>query len=73
MITGSSERRRGTVHSFDDETGLGVIQSGDAEWPFHCTAIADGTRTIAAGASVDFISHPAHHGRWEAADIQTAG
>lgn len=70
MSSGPSARRRGTVRSFDDSTGLGVLESGDDSWSFHCTAIADGSRTIDAVTAVDFVLWAGHHGCWEAADIQ---
>lgn len=62
--------RRGTVSSFDDEVGLGVIASADGrDYPFHCIEIADGTRTIAPGTEVGF-DVLAKFGRWEAARIR---
>jgi cold shock protein len=63
----------GVVASFDDPRGLGVVRSEDGtEYPFHCTAIADGTRTIDEGARVQFEVVAGHMGRWEAARITTA-
>ena len=45
----------GRVASYDDHRGRGEIEVGDSmHFPFHCTAIADGTRTIAEGAAVRF-------------------
>ena len=38
-------------------------------YPFHCTAIADGTRTIEVGTAVTFEVRPAGMGRWEATAI----
>ena len=73
MIAAPSKRRRGSVQSFDDASGLGVVKSGDDLWPFHCTALADGSRTVAALSMVDFVLRAAHHGCWEAADIRSAG
>ncbi len=72
MITAPSNRRRGFVQAFDDATGLGVLESGDDTWLFHCTALADGSRTVAVDTPVDFVLHAAHHGRWEAADVRWA-
>ena len=61
---------RGVVESFDDPRGLGIVRSDDGrEFPFHCTAIADGTRTIEEGRPVSFEVVAGHLGRWEAADI----
>jgi len=61
----------GVVASFDDPRGLGVVRAEDGtEYPFHCTAIADGTRTIDEGAAVDFEVVAGRMGRWEAAKIR---
>ncbi|HEY8544511.1 MAG TPA: cold shock domain-containing protein [Acidimicrobiales bacterium] len=58
---------------FDEPRGLGVITTSDgAELPFHCTAIADGTRTIPVGERVRFEVVPGRLGRWEAAGITPA-
>jgi cold shock CspA family protein len=60
----------GTVTAFDEPRGLGTITSVDGvERPFHCTAIADGTRAIDVGAKVSYEVVPGKLGRWEAADI----
>ncbi|MCD9623169.1 cold-shock protein [Rhabdothermincola salaria] len=62
---------RGTVRSFDDPRGIGVVLGPDGtELAFHCTAIADGTRTIAEGTDVVFRVVPGRRGRWEAADLR---
>jgi cold shock CspA family protein len=58
------------VTEFDDRTGLGEITTDDGRTlPFHCTAIADGTRTIAVGAQVEVEVVPGQLGRWEATEI----
>jgi cold shock CspA family protein len=63
----------GTVEDFDDAAGLGTVRATDGTaYPFHCTRIADGSRTIAAGASVTFVVVPGHQGRWEAAAVSPA-
>ena len=67
-----SERHTGVVASFDAERGLGDVREGDAVRPFHCTAIADGSRSIEVGAAVSFVVVPGPLGRWEAADIRAA-
>jgi len=60
----------GTVSSFDDDAGLGTISAEDGTtFAFHCTAIADGTRTIEVNTKVDFEPTPARHGTWEAGAI----
>ncbi len=44
---------RGTVESFDEVRGLGVVRSDDGHsLGFHCVDIADGTRSIDVGARV---------------------
>ncbi|MEQ8839714.1 MAG: hypothetical protein RIB98_01925 [Acidimicrobiales bacterium] len=65
-------RRQGRVSAYDDAAGCGTLADDDGEWFFHCTAIADGTRTIAPGAEVDFLLVPGHLGRWEGRDIRLA-
>ena len=61
----------GTVTEFDEPRGLGTIESDGTDYPFHCTAILDGTRTIDVGAAVTFVVRPAGMGRWEATSIGT--
>jgi cold shock CspA family protein len=39
-------------------------------WPFHCTAIADGSRTVETGRRVRFDVVPGLLGRWEASGIE---
>lgn len=61
----------GTVVAFDAERGLGEVESADGRrYPFHCTRIADGTRTIPLGARVEFLVVPGLPGRWEAAQLR---
>ena len=61
----------GTVTEFDEPLGLGVLSGdGGAEHPFHCTAIADGSRSIAVGTEVSFRLAPARGGRHEAVDLR---
>lgn len=58
---------KGVIASFDDERGIGVVRRDDGtKYPFHCTAIADGTRSITVGAEVSFSVAPGRMGRWEA-------
>jgi cold shock CspA family protein len=59
----------GTVAAFDEARGLGTIVAGDATYPFHCTALVDGSRTVEVGAEVTFEVAPGRLGRWEAARI----
>ncbi len=45
----------GRVATFDDHRGRGEVEArGGLRFPFHCTAVADGTRTIGEGAEVRF-------------------
>lgn len=63
----------GRVVEFDDHGGYGIVVDADGRrWPFHCTAIADGTRTIEAGTSVRFQVIPGRLGRWEAMSLRPA-
>ena len=63
---------QGTVAAFDDASGLGELDAADGRRiPFHCVAIADGTRTIDVGTAVEFELLP-KLGRWEATAIRPA-
>jgi cold shock CspA family protein len=59
----------GTVVAFDEARGLGEVDADGVRYPFHCTAIADGTRTIPVGTEVTFDVRPGGLGRWEATAI----
>jgi CspA family cold shock protein len=60
----------GRVVSFDERRGLGEVESADGDrYPFHCTQIVDGSRTVAVGATVEFDVAPALLGTWEARAI----
>jgi cold shock CspA family protein len=62
--------RFGDVADFDEERGLGTVRDAEGrQFGFHCTQIADGTRTIAVGAPVVFVMAPGSLGRWEATGI----
>ena len=39
----------GVVTAFDEPRGLGTIDADGTAYPFHCTALLDGTRTVAVG------------------------
>lgn len=72
--TSASPARRALVVHFDDDTGLGVVDIDVVgELPFHCTAIADGSRTIAVGSPVVCRLGPAHHGGVEAVAVVPLG
>ena len=63
----------GRVVAFDERRGLGTIESPDGtRFPFHCTRIADGSRTIGVKTAVTFDVVPGHLGQWEAAEITPA-
>ena len=65
------DRRQGQVRIFDERRGVGEIEGDDrTTFPFHCTAIADGTRRIAPGTHVEFDVVAGLPGRWEAAAIE---
>ena len=62
---------QGRVFAFDEARGLGEIaDAGGTRYPFHCTQITDGLRTIAIGTVVEFVVVPGLLGRWEAASIE---
>ena len=62
---------RGRVVAFDDAVGLGTVELDDGRrLEFHCTAISDGTRTIAVGTDVALDVVPGHLGRWEASRLR---
>jgi cold shock CspA family protein len=57
----------GVVSEFDEGAGLGAVTADDgAVYGFHCTQIADGTRTIEVGTRVCF------QGRYEAVALSPA-
>ncbi|HEX6595454.1 MAG TPA: hypothetical protein VF045_00860 [Acidimicrobiales bacterium] len=60
----------GQVEEFDEARGLGVVVTAEGDrYPFHSTAIADGTRTIPVGAKAVFRIVPGSSGRWEAGSV----
>ncbi len=72
---------RGSVAEFDDSAGYGrVCDAADAadteassgSWFFHCSSIADGSRSIEVGTDVTFHLESGHLGRLEARDIRPA-
>ena len=64
----------GVVTAFDEPVGLGTVTTTEGdEHAFHCTAIADGSRTIEVGTAVDFEVVPGRLGRWEATDLRPTG
>ncbi len=64
------KQHAGVVEEFDGFVGLGVVRDDDgSSRSFHCTQIADGTRSIAVGTRVVFDLAPGPLGRWEAVDV----
>lgn len=60
----------GVVAEWDEHAGYGTIRADDGtEHFFHCTQLADGTRTIEIGRHVTFDVVPGRLGRWEAENI----
>ena len=65
-----ADEHSGRVSEFDGARGWGAIVGDDGErYEFHCTQIADGTRTIPVGAVVRFQVQAGQLGRWEAAAV----
>ena len=63
---------RGAVVDFDEHKGVGTVEGSDGRRLFfHCTAIADGSRSIAVGAEVVFELAAGHGGNWEATSLTT--
>ena len=63
----------GKVATFDEFVGRGEIEAGGGmRFPFHCTAIVDGTRTVAPDTAVKFRLVPGPLGALEAIAIKTA-
>ena len=63
----------GRVASYDDLVGRGEIEArGGLHFPFHCTAIADGSRTITPDTPVHFRLVPGPLGALEAVAIRPA-
>jgi cold shock protein len=60
----------GRVAAFDDHRGRGEVEVGGLTYPFHCTAIADGSRRVAEGADVEFELVIGPLGALEAAAIR---
>jgi cold shock CspA family protein len=62
---------RGTVATFDEHAGHGVIRAEDGrELFFHCTQLVDGSRTVEIGTLVRFDVVAGHSGTWEAARVE---
>jgi cold shock CspA family protein len=60
----------GRVAHYDEHRGHGEVVTGDGRrFFFHCTAIADGSRTIPVGVRVCFMLVAGHRGRYEATAV----
>ncbi len=60
----------GTVVDFDEHRGLGTVRADDGRtFTFHCTRIADGSRSIEPQTAVVFSVVAGHLGCWEGADL----
>ena len=59
----------GVVEDFEETRGLGTVRDEWGRYPFHCTAISDGTRRIAAGTPVCFVLVAGHGGSFEASSV----
>ncbi len=61
----------GDVVEFDEPVGMGVVEYGPGrKLDFHCTAITDGSRSIAIGTVVAFTVTTGHLGRLEAQSVR---
>ncbi len=68
----SAGAHHGRVASFDPARGLGTVTDDDGtSYPFHATAIADGSRRIEPGAGVTFVVAPGRRGLYEAWSLLT--
>ena len=64
---------RGRVVDYDDHKGYGFLETTDGRRLFfHCTAIADGTRSIPVDADVDYDEVTDPRGKPEAANVRQA-
>ena len=62
---------RGRVADYDDHKGWGYIATDEGRLLFfHCTAIADGTRTIDVDADVEYDEVVDPRGKPEAANVR---
>jgi CspA family cold shock protein len=62
--------KTGRVTAFDARRGWGTVtDAGGAEFEFHATAIADGSRSIEPGTEVRFTVAAGHRGRYEAREL----
>jgi hypothetical protein len=69
-VAAGADSRAGAGVGSGAGAGAGPVQS--VRYRFHCTQIADGSRTVEVGTVVTFGLLAGHGGRWEAADLQLA-
>ena len=57
---------------FDERKGYGTVEDAATgeRYFFHCTQIADGSRTIDIGAAVEYDVSAGRRGRWEAVELR---
>jgi len=62
----------GAVVEFDEAKGYGTVedQASGERYFFHCTQIADGSRSIPIGANVEFEVTAGRRGQWEAVSLR---
>ena len=65
----STDVKTGTVTEFSKPRGIGTVEADGVRYAFHCTQIADGSRTIRVGAPVEFDVVPGRLGDWEATRV----
>ena len=66
----SNETIAGRVTSFALLEGAGTVTDGTDLWPFHCTQLASGARSVPLDTEVQFVVVAGLPGRWEAASIR---
>jgi hypothetical protein len=60
----------GRVVAFDAARGLGeIVEPDGTRRAFHCTQVADGSRSVPVGAEVRYVLVPASLGIWEASEV----
>jgi cold shock CspA family protein len=60
----------GLVVTFGVLEGAGTVTDGQSIWPFHCTQISSGARTISVGSEVEFDVSAGLPGVWEAIAVR---
>jgi len=60
----------GKITAFDRDRGRGEVEGAAGRFAFHATRVADGSRTVAVGAEVEFEVTHGHLGEWEAVNLR---